>query len=386
MYEISEAEVRAVVKVIRSGKLMRDFGGQNTLSEQFEEMLSNYVGTKYAVAVNSGTSAIVCALVGADVGPGDEVIIPGYTFMATAVAPLAVGAVPVIAEVDETLHIDPADIEKKITPHTKAIIPVHMLGRPCNMQAIMKIARKHKIKVIEDAAQAVGGEYRGKKLNSIGHSGVYSFNWYKNISCGEGGAVLTSNLRAYERAMIYHDGGLLLYTSAGKMKEPIFAGVKLKFTEVQAAIIIEQLKKLDKIIGRLRKRADAMRDVFATASHLQPNPSNDVAGECGTTVPVIAESAKEALAIVKRAQQAGLGAARPYDTGKHVYWNWEPIIDQRGSHSEALNPYRLAGRKIECSPDMCPNTRDILARTANIVVPYKATVAQARSMAKQLIK
>lgn len=384
MYEIGDAEVRAVEKVIRSGRLMRDFGGQGTLSERFEERLAGLVGTKYALAVNSGTSALICALVGAGVGPGDEVIVPGYTFIATALAPLAVGAVPVVAEVDETLVMDPADVEKKISKYTRAILPVHMIGRPCNMTAINRVARRHKVAVVEDACQAVGGSFRGKRLGSLGDVGVFSFNWYKIISAGEGGAVMTSRRRIFERAMIYADGGLQLYTHAGPMVEPVFAGVKLKFTEIQAAIMLEQLKRLDKILARLRKRAAAMREVFARTDHIVPNPDNDTEGTCGTVLPVILPTAEEALALGARAKKLGLGGVRPYDTGKHVYWDWEAMFQHRGSHADGLNPFGMARRKIEYSTDMCPNTRDILARTVNLGVPYKATLAEVRRLARQL--
>ena len=384
MYEIGQAEIDAVTKVIRSGKLMRDFGGQGSWCERFEAALAEKVGVKYAVTTCSGTSALIGALLGLGIGPGDEVIVPGYTFMATALAPLAVGAVPIIAEVDETLAIDPADAEKKITRYTKAIIPVHMIGRPANMGAIMKLARKRKLFVVEDACQAVGGSYRGKRLASIGHTGAYSFNFYKNISCGEGGAILTDRLKAYERALIYHDGALTLYTSAQRPRETLFAGVKVRFSEIQGVIMFEQLKRMDKILGRLRKRQAAMREVLAKSEAFDIAPANELDGDCGSSVVLAFDAEAEALRFMRRARKH-VGLMRPYDTGKHVYSRWEPVLTKRGSHHPQLDPYRFAKRKIEYSEDMCPQTLDLLARNIVVSVPYKATVAEARAIAKRLL-
>ncbi len=384
MYEIGEPEIRAVARVIRSGRLMRDFGGQGSLSERLDEALADTVGVKYALTVNSGTSALICALIGAGVGPGDEVVVPGYTFMASALAVLAVGAVPVIAEIDETLTLDPSDAARKITRHTKAIMPVHMLGRVCDLSSIGRIARRRGCRVVEDAAQCVGGSYRGRRVCSIGQAGAWSFNYYKNISCGEGGCVFTNSRRAYERALIYQDGALRLYTGARKPREPIFAGVKLRFTEVQAAIMLQQLKRLDGILRRLRARQRAMREVLARSRAYRVSPSHELEGDCGSSLPLLFETAREALAFLDRHGKR-VGMMRPYDTGKHVYARWDPVLQQRGSHHALLNPYRLARRKIEYSKDMCKRSLDILARTIALHVPYGATVAEARSIARRLL-
>ncbi|MHC4718572.1 MAG: DegT/DnrJ/EryC1/StrS family aminotransferase [Planctomycetota bacterium] len=383
MYEIGQAEIDAVARVIRGGRLMRDFGGQGTVCEKLEAALAEKVGVKYALTVNSGTSALTCALVGAGIGPGDEVIVPAYTFMATALSVLAVGAVPIVAEIDESLMIDPADVERKVSRYTKAVIPVHMIGRAADMASIMRVARRRKLKVIEDACQAVGGSYRGKRLCSIGHLGAYSFNWYKNISCGEGGAVFTSSRQAYERALIHHEGALTLYTRAKRPRETLFAGHKLRFNEVQAAIMTVQLRRLDGILKRLRARQRAMAAVLSKSSRFALAPSNEVDGDCGSSVVLLFETPADALAFME-ANRKRVGMMRPYDTGKHVYSRWEPILNQRGSHQDALNPFRFAKRKIEYSKDMCQRSLETMARSVVLTVPYNATVAEARKVAKKL--
>ena len=142
-----------------------------------------------------------------------------------------------MADIDETMTIDPADIERKITKYTKAIIPVHMINLACDMDAIMKIAEKHKLVVCEDACQAIGVSYRNRRVGTIGHAGAYSFNQYKNITCGEGGAVVTNDERTYERARMYHDAGAFTRNYASTVKEPFFPGVNYRVSEIQGAIM-----------------------------------------------------------------------------------------------------------------------------------------------------
>ena len=254
MYEIGERELQAVRKVIESKQLFRYADGKiGRQTARFERALVDKIGVKHALAVSSGTAALITAMAGLGLGPGDEVIVPGYTFIATAPAPLAVGAVPIIAEIDETLTLDPADVEARITRHTKAIVPVYMLGLPCNMRAIRQIARRHKLLVIEDAAQAAGGSYRGKPYGQLGDAAAMSFNHYKIISCGEGGAVLTNDRATYQRAMVYHDGGCVFFDrQAAADTPPMFAGVNYRISEIQSAILQVQLARLNGILMRLR--------------------------------------------------------------------------------------------------------------------------------------
>ena len=187
MYRIGQEEIDAVAEVIRSKQL---FKVNNALhcTETFEQEAAKKFGADHVILMTSGNAALICAMVGLGIGPGDEVIVPAYTYIATAMAVLATGAIPVIAEVDDTLTIDPLDIERKITPRTKAVIPVHIMGFPCNMDAIAAVAKKHNIHVIEDACQAIGGTYHGKALGTIGKAGAFSFQQAKIISSGEGGA------------------------------------------------------------------------------------------------------------------------------------------------------------------------------------------------------
>ncbi len=193
MYEIGQEEIDAVARVIRSGQLFRYRGGEGGECDQFEKELAESMGCRHALLLTSGTVSLISGLVGLGIGPGDEVILPAYTWLASPGAVLHVGAIPVLAEIDESLTLDPDDFCRKITPRVKAVMPVHMSGRPCDMARICASARQRGIRVIEDACQAVGGSFQNRRLATIGEAGAFSFNHFKNIAAGEGGAMLTSD-------------------------------------------------------------------------------------------------------------------------------------------------------------------------------------------------
>ncbi|MDP3442172.1 MAG: aminotransferase class I/II-fold pyridoxal phosphate-dependent enzyme, partial [Ignavibacteria bacterium] len=203
-YWFGKEEMEAVMEVMQSGYLFR-YGSENdpkflhkvsTLETEFAQ----YCGAKHALATSSGTSSLLVSLIALGLKPGDEVIVPAYTFIATYSACIFAGLVPVLAEIDESLSLDPDDIEHRITPRTKAIMPVHMLGNPCNMDRIMQIARKHNLLVLEDSCQATGASYKGEKIGTIGDIGAFSLNLFKTINSGDGGLVVTNNQKLYERA------------------------------------------------------------------------------------------------------------------------------------------------------------------------------------------
>jgi dTDP-4-amino-4,6-dideoxygalactose transaminase len=297
-----------------------------------------------------------------------------------------VGGIPIIAESDETLMIDPRDVEKKITRYTKAIIPVHMAGRVCDLAALTKIAKRHKLAIVEDACQAVGGSYRGRRLGSIGQVGAMSFNHFKIISCGEGGGVLTSDQTIFERARIFHDGGCVFRADAKHIKTPFFTGQNFRVSEIQGAILSVQLTRLEGILRKLRANQAAMLAVLKKSRRFQVSPSNEARGDCGCVIPLFFETAQAAQDFVKSAgEHYKPGCYRPIDTGRHVYSNWDPILNQQGSHNPKLNPFKMARRKIEYSADMCPRTLDILARTVMVNVPFGTTVAQAKAAAKKIV-
>ncbi|HIO09135.1 TPA: aminotransferase class I/II-fold pyridoxal phosphate-dependent enzyme [Candidatus Poribacteria bacterium] len=206
---IDEQETNAVTKVLESQNLFRFSDNSEVL--KFEQETAELLGVKHSLMVNSGTSAIICALTGGGIGPGDEVIVPGYTFIATAAAVVAVGVVPVIAKIDDSLGLDPTDVERKITLHTKAILPVHMQGVPGRVDQIVDVANQHNLQIFEDCCQCVGGRYRGRFVGTIGNAGAWSLNFYKVISTGEGGLVFTDDYEIYERSAFASDPAMPMW-------------------------------------------------------------------------------------------------------------------------------------------------------------------------------
>ena len=231
-----EDEINAVVEVMKSGMI-----AQGPKVQEFEEKFAEYVNTKYAITTNSGTSALHVSLLSIEIKEGDEVITSPFTFAASGNSILYTGARPVFADIDpETYTLDPNTIENLINDKTKAILPVHLYGQAADMDPIMKIAKEYDLKVIEDAAQAHGAEYKNKKIGSIGDAGCFSFYPTKNMTTSEGGMITTNNEEIAENAKIYKAHG-----SAIKYKHTVL-GYNFRMTDIAAAIGIQQLKKIDK--------------------------------------------------------------------------------------------------------------------------------------------
>ncbi|MBE7048948.1 MAG: DegT/DnrJ/EryC1/StrS family aminotransferase [Ruminococcaceae bacterium] len=386
MFRMGQEEVEAVRRVVESGELFRV---NNALQEadKFEKEWRETIGTDYAILLSSGTGALISALAGLGVGPGDEVIVPGYTFMASASAVLAVGAIPVLAEINETMTLDPADVEKKISKHTKGIIPVHICGYPADLDSICAIAKKHNLFVLEDACQADGGSYKGKRLGSIGDAGAFSFNHWKLLSAGEGGALVTNNRKVYERALIYHDGGAAFRPYTGDLTEPIFMGTQMRSSDIMGAIMRVQLTRMDGIIDDLRRVKAAMKERLAGCDLYKFAPSNDEAGDLGTTLPLQFHDAATARRFADAVNDRIKGTLVA-DSGKHIYYNWTPLMEHRGSHCDATNPYMLPqnqGLNMEYSDDMLPVTVDLVNRTYHVLLHCDWTEQDIENNAKMVL-
>ncbi len=243
---IGQEEISAVTEVLESGMLA---SGERVV--EFEKKFADFCGTNHAVAVNNGTAALHAALLAADIGPGDEVIVPAFTFVATASAVAMCGAKPIFADVDEqTFNIDPRHAEERVTPKTSAIIGVHLFGQPCDIEALQEICESHSLKFIEDAAQAHGALYKGSRVGGFGHFGCFSFYATKNMITGEGGMVTTSEKAYNER--------LRLIINHGQSEKYLHTrlGYNYRMTDIGAALGIVQLKKLEKFNLRRRKNAE----------------------------------------------------------------------------------------------------------------------------------
>jgi dTDP-4-amino-4,6-dideoxygalactose transaminase len=370
---IDEEEEQAVLEVMRARRLFRYYGPQPGPSrvEELEKSFAEQMGGHRALAVTSGTAALICALQGVGIGPGDEVIVPAYTWIASASAVAAVGGVPVLAEVDESLTLDPQDVERKITPYTRAILPVHMRGVPCRMDELLAIAGRFGLKVVEDVAQACGGSYHGRRLGTMGDAGCFSFQFNKIVTAGEGGMVITPSDEIWRRAVMFHDviGGL-----RNKFDyETILWGVNFRMTELQAAILLVQLKRLEGLLDRMRTRkqmlvAGLSKIARGTGIDLQQIP--DPAGDASIALILFAPDAKQARQISDRLAAENVASFimyRPEVVDYHVYAHWQPILTQR-SWTPQGGPWSWAKREIQYSADMCPRTLNLLGRAVHLNV------------------
>ena len=374
MANVGIREWLAVGRAVAEGKLLR-YADNAHFGAAFEHRLAAYVGSKYALTVNSGTSALICALASAGVGPGDEVLVPAYTWLATPAAAVIGGAVPILVDINDTLTMDPIDLERKITPFTKAIIPVHMLNLPCAMDEIIAIARKNRLLVIEDACQAVGVQYKDKFCGALGDAGAFSFNKFKNINIGEGGAVLTSDDRLFARALNFHDLGLFARGLENRQRTCLRRN--------------EHARDRNRRCNARRPACEAEANDGAPASPLRfdrtdPGAEHQVpcrsAQRSGNAVSVCVTFTRKEEAIAFAQQR---GVSRLLDNSKHVYTNWEAILTKR-SFNPRMNAWKWAQRPINYDVDMCAKTLDILGRTCRIQLGERYPLLVMRHLAERL--
>src|SRR5439155_516056 len=278
--EVGDEELAALERVIRSKNLFRYYGVGDGPQEvaAFEREFATHMGVRHALCVNAGSSALICGLIGAGVGPGDEVIVPAYTWNATPNTVLACGALPVLAEVDESLTLDPTDVERRLTPQTKAILAVHMRGAPADMRALTALAERHGLVLVEDVCQAAGASFEGRRLGTFGDAGAFSLQFNKIITTGEGGVVITDRDDVYDLAIDVHD-------CAGSVRRgeglPRFPGWNFRASELTGAVARVQLRRLDGLLERMRgghRRLSAHAADLPGLTLRRPNDDGGVAG------------------------------------------------------------------------------------------------------------
>lgn len=268
---IDEKDIEAVVNVLRS-----DFLTTGPAVAEFEKKVADYTGAKYAVAIANGTAALHAACFAAGIQEGDEVITTPITFAASSNCVLYCGGTPVFADIDpKTYNIDPEDIERKITERTKAIIPVHFTGQPCEMDRIREIAKKYRLTVIEDGAHALGAEYRGQKVGTLSDMTTFSFHPVKPVTTGEGGMIVTDNEEFYERLKLFRTHGItreekLLQKDDGPWYyEQLELGYNYRITDIQCALGCSQLEKLPSFLARRTEIAKIYDEAFADCEMIQ---------------------------------------------------------------------------------------------------------------------
>jgi dTDP-4-amino-4,6-dideoxygalactose transaminase len=360
MYAAGEEEIEAIARVIRSGGLFR----YREVSEcdRFEARYAEHLGVAHVAMSASGTLALAAGLIGLGIGPGDEVLVPAHTYMASATAVLSVGAIPVLVEIDESLTIDVANMEARIGPATRAVIAVHMWGAACRMDAVMEVARRHGLKVMEDACQGVGGGYEGRMLGAIGDAGAFSFNYFKNMTCGEGGAVATSDDTVAERARCAIDPCHFYWQGRADGLRP-FAGAGARASELMGAMLNVQLDRIGGFTSAMRANR---RKLLDATGHLGnhgpvPSPMHSPDHDCGAHLMFLLPEAAPAGAFARAT--GGIVAGR---TGRHTFTNWDQVLQREGAHHPGLNPYEMpqnAACRREIPEGFGARSLDILSRT-----------------------
>jgi dTDP-4-amino-4,6-dideoxygalactose transaminase len=370
VYIVGEEEIEAVTRVLRSGALFRY--GVGSECDRFEARYAKFLGVKHFALAASGSNALAAAMFAVGLGPGDEVIIPAHTYMATATSVLAVGAIPVIVDIDESVTLDPAALEDAIGPHTRAVVPVHMWGAACDMNAIMAIARRHKLIVIEDACQGVGGSYEGRRMGSIGDIGAFSFNYYKNMTSGEGGGVSVNDDALAERARCAIDPCHFYWHGRSDAIKP-FAGNGARASELMGAMLNAQLDRLDGMVAAMRAERKKIVAAAAPLGNLgiRPAPMNSPDHDCGTQAMFTFPTAEAAATFSRVVPSVVVGK-----TGRHTYTEWDQVLMGEGAAHPAMNPFTMpanAGLRRTYSRDMCAKSLDILDRTVMVATHPRHT-------------
>jgi 8-amino-3,8-dideoxy-alpha-D-manno-octulosonate transaminase len=362
-FEVIGAEEQAEVNDVfaRGGVLFRHsfdaLRGDCYKVREFEKAFAAAMGAPHALAVTSGTAALRVALAALGIGPGDEVITQSFTFVATVEAIIEAGATPVCAEIDDTFNLDPADLERRITPRTKAVIAVHMLGTPARLPEIQAVCRKHKVTLVEDTAWGCGGSLAGKPLGTWGEMGTFSFDFAKTMTTGEGGMILFANKTLFDRAAAWHDHGHENNPAVPRWEDTRSgSGFNYRMMELQGAVGLAQLRKLSSVVAAQRDNRDrlweAIRDLPGITRRAAPESAMDSADALVFTV------ADKSTALGCRAALLEKGVSTkilPEATTWHFAGTWSHIPELAASHGPDLG-------------NAFPRSRQLLERAVSLPV------------------
>ena len=384
-----ESEKKEVLDVMETGILMRyGFDAQRkgvNKTLELEKALCDKLGTGHAQLTPSGTTAVSTALAVCGIGAGDEVIMPTFTFVASFESILALGAIPILVDIDDTLTLDPAAVEKAITPRTKAIMPVHMCGAQAHIEELMQICKKHNLILIEDACQAMGSTYKGKYLGTFGAMGCFSYDFAKIITMGEGGAVVTDNDELAVKADGYVDHGHDHKGNDRGAEGHPFLGVNYRVSELSSAIGLAQLRKLDGIIRRQQQIKKYMKDALAAEfPRLKFRRILDEKGDIATFLSFSLENLEQAEKATKALAENGVGGVFHYYNN-----NWHYI--RRWYHlKERATLYRLPKEVLDNMPDYAtkqfPQSDDVISRNISTAINLSWSDDDVKARTEAMIK
>lgn len=382
-----DVEKRELLDVLDSKIPFRWSRGPSSKVLAFEKEYAAHIGAKFTLGVTSGTTALYTAMAALEVGPGDEVILPAWTWYACYDAIVLSGALPVFAEINESFDIDPEDVARKITPQTKVIMAVHLQGCPCDMDQILEIARKHQLRILEDCAQCAGGRYKNRYVGTIGDIGINSFQLSKTITAGEGGAVITSDPRLFERAFRFHDFGALQapYSDAlGGGMLPAFAACNFRMNEFTGAVLRGQLQKLETICQRLRANSRKVREAIADLPGLKLRKSPDLEGDLGVGVFIDWDTRERRDMFIRAMKAEGVAASAP---GGSVILPTAERIEKKATVHPAWPSFQSPrGQGIQYGAACCPRTIDILGRAGGVIMDPNFSEDDLRDIARAIRK
>ena len=382
IHHMDEQEIEAVAGVLRDRSPFRYYGVKlRNEVEQFEREFATQLGLPYAVAVSSGTGALHTALSALGIGPGQEVIVPAYMWVAVVSAVVNLGAIPVLADINDTFGIDPDDLLQHITTRTKGIIVVHMSGAQADVVRLAKIARDRRLFLLEDCAQANGASINGQKLGTFGDMAIFSFQMNKNMTAGEGGCVATRDKRLYQRTVACHDLGYAR-NEDGRLifDDPDLSlwGRGYRLDELRGAVLRVQLKKMPSIIERMRTSKYRIRQALEKLPGVKLRRIVDSAGDTGAFLITTYQNA----ALAQRVNEAlrgegittypqGVSNIRMTDWGLHLYYNIVSLVFRRAVDAGGF-PWNLsenAGAETRYQKGTCPNADDLFERSIIMSIP-----------------
>jgi len=382
-YFLGEEELAAATSVLKARSPFRFYGHNlQGYADRLEKAYCERLGRKYALAVNSGTSALSLALSALGIGPGDEVLLPGYLWVACIAAVIRAGAIPRLVDVDDTFCMDPADLERRISAHSRAVLLTHMSGAPGAVDKIAAICRAHKLALIEDCAQANGASFLGKPAGSFGDLAIFSFQLNKNITAGEGGLVVCDEETLYRRAWACHDLGYPR-NSEGRL-DPSDPSLQLwgqgsRYPELLAAVVFTQLKKHETITGAMRKAKYSLRNKLECIPDLRFRRIIDPEGDTGPFLLMIWKDRETCLRVVENTRAAGVQTGSlginnipMSDWGLHIYYNNLSLVEKRSLSSAGrpwTDPLNAFAANYEYKKGTLPVLDDLVERSSLLSIP-----------------
>ncbi len=383
-----ESERKEVGDVLETGVLMRygfdGMRGGHWKARALERAIADKLGVRHAQMVSSGTAALSMTLASCGIGAGDEVIVPTFTFVATFEAVLSVGAIPVLADIDDTLCLSPEAIEQAITPNTKAVVPVHMCGGMAQLDRIKAICEERGVLLIEDACQAIGASFQGKALGTFGSAGCFSFDYVKTITCGEGGAMVTDDDDLATKADGFQDHGHdHVGNDRGAESHP-FMGLNFRISELNAAVGLAQFRRLDEIIATQRKNKKVLKEALGVVPEVSFRRLPDPEGDNASFLSFFLPSEESTRAAIGALAERGVDACFYwYDNNWHYIRQWDHLTGLRSLHP--LSDQVKAGLERQAQGDYSASDA-IMSRTISCLIKLSWSESEVAGRAKKMVE